>query len=65
MRYMLDMTNLEQVLKAALRHEVYGPDEKSEKESTTIGHKCILSYGDITEAKSFDPFTHVYMFDVG
>ena len=64
-RYMLGMSNLEQVLKAALRHEVHGPDEKSEKESTTIGHKCILSYGDITEAKSFDPFTHVYMFDVG
>lgn len=55
LRYMLGMTNLEQVLKAALL----------EKESTTIGHNCILSYGDITEAKSFDPFTHVYMLDVG
>ena len=57
-RYMLGMSNLEQVLKAAM-------NEKSEKGSTTIGHKCILSHGDITEAKSFDPFTHVYIFDVG
>ena len=27
--------------------------------------KVILCNGDITEAESFDPFTHVYMFDIG
>lgn len=67
-RYMLGMSNLEQVLKAALKEEAHRVEEstkKEEVEGSKIGHKCILSYGDITEAKSFDPFTHVYMFDVG
>ena len=58
-RYMLGMSNLEQVLKAAMK------DEESEMTKTKIGHKCIIEYGDITEAKTFDPFTHVYMFDIG
>ena len=58
-RYMLGMSNLEQVLKAAMK------DEESETTETKIGHKCIIEYGDITEAKTFDPFTHVYMFDIG
>ena len=30
-----------------------------------IGHSCLLQHGDITEANCFDPFTHVYQFDVG
>jgi len=51
-RYLLGMLNIQQVLKAASK-------------DTMIGHKCILSHGDINQAKSFDPFTHVYMFDVG
>lgn len=63
-RYMLGMSNLEQVLKAASKEEAHRMEEE-EIEGSKIGHKCILSHGDITEAKSFDPFTHVYMFDVG
>lgn len=29
----------------------------------TIGYNCFLDCNDITNAQSFDPFTHVYMFD--
>ena len=31
----------------------------------STGHSCILQHGDITEASSLDPFTHIYQFDVG
>ena len=34
------------------------------KNNPSIGHNCLLQHGDITEAESLDPFTHVYMFDV-
>merc|ERR1712037_324581 len=30
-----------------------------------IGHKCVIEHGDISHAQFFDPFTHVYMFDIG
>lgn len=59
-RWMLGMTNLEHVLKAAKEEEV---DE--EEEESKIGHSCYFAHGDITEANFFDPFTHVYMFDIG
>lgn len=51
-RWLLGMHNLNHVLKAA----------KKDKE---IGHKCFLAHGNIKDASSFDPFTHVYMFDIG
>ena len=28
-------------------------------------HNIFFSHGDVLSAKTFDPFTHVYMFDVG
>ena len=28
-------------------------------------HNLFFAHGDILSAKSFDPFTHVYMFDIG
>lgn len=28
-------------------------------------HNLFFSHGDILSAKTFDPFTHVYMFDIG
>lgn len=58
-RWMLGMTNLEHVLKAAKEEEV------DEEEESKIGHSCYFAHGDITEANFFDPFTHVYMFDIG
>jgi hypothetical protein len=58
-RWMLGMSNLEHVLKAAVEDEANGAN------SLKIGHSLYLSHGDITEAIFFDPFTHVYMFDIG
>ena len=58
-RWMLGMSNLEHVLKAAVEDEAQG------NSSSKIGHSLYLSHGDITEASFFDPFTHVYMFDIG
>ena len=59
-RWMLGMSNLHQVLEAAMSDEVDGKGKELE-----IGHKCYFAHGDITEANFFDPFTHVYMFDIG
>lgn len=28
-------------------------------------HNLYFAHGDVLSAKSFDPFTHVYMFDIG
>ncbi len=53
-RWVLGMSNLNMILQYAKKH----PDEN-------IQHRCIFHHGDITEAKYFDPFTHVYMFDIG
>lgn len=53
-RWILGMSNLNMVLQHAKKH----PEED-------IRHRCIFQHGDITEAKYFDPFTHVYMFDIG
>jgi hypothetical protein len=58
-RWMLGMSNLEHVLKAAVEDEAHGNEESK------IGHSIYFSHGDITEANFFDPFTHVYMFDIG
>jgi len=55
-RWMLGMSNLNKVLEAAQKQ---GNDEDQ------IGHRCIFQHGDITEAERFDPFSHVYMFDIG
>mmetsp|Transcript_48869 Transcript_48869/g.59113 ORF Transcript_48869/g.59113 Transcript_48869/m.59113 type:complete len:401 (+) Transcript_48869:82-1284(+) len=57
-RWFLGLHNLNNVLKAAR-------DEKEGGDGETIGYRCMLAHGDIVEAKSFDPFTHVYMFDIG
>lgn len=57
-RWMLGMANLNQVLDAAKRDEWEGKDVE-------IGHGCHFAHGDITEANFFDPFSHVYMFDIG
>lgn len=58
-RWMLGMSNLEHVLKAAVEDGANGNEESK------IGHSIYFSHGDITEANFFDPFTHVYMFDIG
>ncbi|KAL3797314.1 hypothetical protein ACHAW5_008040 [Stephanodiscus triporus] len=50
--HFLGMTNLNAVLDAA-------------KTNPSIGHKCYFIHADIITVKCLDPFTHVYMFDVG
>jgi len=30
-----------------------------------LGHRCFFDHGNIKQAKTFDPFTHVYMFSIG
>ena len=35
------------------------------KTDENIGRACLLQHGDIADARSFDPFTHVYQYDVG
>jgi hypothetical protein len=56
---MLGIANMHQVLKQAKVDEAEGRKED------LIGHACVLEHGDIRDAKFFDPFTHVYMFDIG
>jgi hypothetical protein len=34
-------------------------------ESCRISHKCFFACGDVAQADTFDPFTHVYMFNTG
>ena len=70
-RWMLGMANLDQVLKAAQTDIAYGETKKKktkdddDDDGSTIEHRCFFAHGDITEANFFDPFTHVYMFDIG
>ena len=56
-RWVLGMNNLDICLTEI--------EEDQSKQSEQSLHRCILEHGDIMNAKSFDPFTHVYMFDVG
>ena len=73
-RWTLGLANLNQVLDLAHSQQQQQVLLDSGKQSPStllpsitsrIGHKCILEWGDVTSAKTFDPFTHVYMFDIG
>jgi len=62
-RWMLGMHNLRYVLEEAkLQRET---DRGATEPKDLIGYNCIFEHGDITQARTFDPFTHVYMFDIG
>jgi len=61
-RWMLGLSNLNEVFSLKKRQVMSKKNASSEE---SISHKCYLAHGDITEAKYFDPFTHVYMFDIG
>lgn len=50
--YYLGLYNLKYVLQAA-------------ESDNRIGYNCFLIRGDICKSKSLNPFTHVYMFDIG
>lgn len=57
-RWVLGMSCLQGVLKEADNDVILTG-------STDISHRCLFECRDITEADSFDPFTHVYMFSIG
>ena len=59
-RWMLGMSNLKAVLQGAVAQQKEDMEDKKR-----IHHQCFFAHGDITEANYFDPFTHVYMFDIG
>lgn len=58
-RWMLGIANLHHILQRAKMDAIEG------RSTDLIGHRCVLEHGDIREANFFDPFTHVYMFDIG
>jgi hypothetical protein len=61
-RWMLGMANLKAVVNAASVQQASG---KPTQEQERIGYNCYFEHGNIMDAVSFDPFTHVYMFSIG
>lgn len=61
-RWMLGMANLQAIIKAARVQQTSG---EVVPESELIGSNCFFDHGNIMDAMSFDPFTHVYMFSIG
>lgn len=59
-RWLLGMSCLKQILHAA---EQQPPTSLPDDER--IGYRCLFEHADIRKAKTFDPFTHVYMFSIG
>lgn len=63
-RWSLGMTCLKAVLDAAVVQQQKQQDDSLSPEEALQGN-CMFLHKNITEAKSFDPFTHVYMFSIG
>lgn len=61
-RWILSMHNLHHVLKEA---KLQSECEQHLAKESILGYNCFFAHGDITDASTFDPFTHVYMFDIG
>mmetsp|Transcript_1588 Transcript_1588/g.2149 ORF Transcript_1588/g.2149 Transcript_1588/m.2149 type:complete len:397 (-) Transcript_1588:162-1352(-) len=61
-RWMLGMSNLSQIVNAAHSQQ---RDGKPPNPACTVQHRCVFDHGNIMEANTFDPFTHVYMFSIG
>uniref|UniRef100_A0A7S3KVJ6 DOT1 domain-containing protein n=2 Tax=Amphora coffeiformis TaxID=265554 RepID=A0A7S3KVJ6_9STRA len=59
-RWLLGMTCLKGMLEAAVSESV-----KELSDDERIHHQCFFEKGDIRQAKSFNPFSHVYMFSIG
>lgn len=58
-RWLLGINCLNAVLDAAHKQPDSVPDD------ARLGHRCMFEQGDIRKAKTFAPFTHVYMFSIG
>jgi len=64
-RLMLGLHNLRFVLDHAKVQQDALRSGKILDTETILGYNCAFEFGNIIQAKSFDPFTHVYMFDIG
>jgi hypothetical protein len=68
-RWSLGMTCLKAVLDAAAvqqqQQQQQQQDDHSLSPEEALQGNCMFLHKNITEAKSFDPFTHVYMFSIG
>ena len=70
-RWMLSLANLKACLKTAVADAArHGPDPSGGRPADPasdgrVKGNTIFIQGDITKARTFDPFTHVYMFSVG
>lgn len=62
-RWVLSMSCLNGVFDAAQIQQASRPQNLSD--STRIHTRCIFEHADIRKSRSFDPFTHVYMFSIG
>jgi len=60
-RWLLSLNNLQRVLQYRIHQSTSGVMD----EADLLGFNCFFSYGDISMATTFNPFTHVYMFDIG
>jgi hypothetical protein len=61
-RWMLGMSNLRAIVDAACEQEASRRTVKAEEQ---LGCRCFFDHGNVKFAKTFDPFTHVYMFSIG
>ena len=56
--WVLGMVDIDKMLDAAFQQSNIVNEEGE------IRHRCILEYGNITQCKYFDPYTHVCMFNI-
>ena len=61
-RWLLGVANLKAVINAACIQQA---SDKPISEHERIGYNCYFEHGNIMDAVSFEPFTHVYMFSIG
>jgi hypothetical protein len=64
-RWSLGMTCLKAVLDAAAVQQQQQQQQDHLSPQEALQGNCMFLHKNITEAKSFDPFTHVYMFSIG
>lgn len=75
-RWLLGMSCLKQVLNIAASQQQQQQQQGQQTEAAVaptsmpsenlaLQHRVLFEHGDIRNAKTFDPFTHVYMFSIG
>jgi hypothetical protein len=64
-RWSLGLTCLKAVLDAAVKEDEEGENNNYAAASEQVQGNTVFLHKNITEAKTFDPFTHVYMFSIG